>query len=200
MGRQRKKRPIPPHLERLGPVPAKDAVGLEERLKAMFERHNKLHRKKTLWVEVFKSDYEATGNPLAVWDAYLTIRELKTPIPEWILSYFDAAARGLLDAKNKTGDVALHLGFELKDGGAGPFKTYRQHHARRYAVAHMLNDLDQHPAMAIDEAAGAAYHATVDRFGPGAFRKRHTTDDAGKIEAAGVETVKGWYRKRSIGG
>lgn len=148
-------------------------------MKALFANHNERIRKKALWVEVFEHDYKGTGNPLSAWDAYLTARELGQPIPEWILAYFDGVAAGLLDARNTTTDAALHLGFELKDGGPGPFKRYRNHHARRYAVAWVLNELATNNHMIVDDAAAAAVDAVHERFG--------VTFDQ--------DTIKKWYYK-----
>ena len=82
--------------------------------------------------------YEATGNPIHVWAAYLQVRRLRLPrrkddrrptgkppspkgeLPAWILEYFDASASRLLErgATQTPKATAEALGLLTRRGGA----------------------------------------------------------------------------------
>ena len=198
MAKKRTEKPVPEHLKRIDPTPTTEEVGLLEAAKASAAWHNATIRKRRLWLKIWEAEYASGGNPLAVWDAYLTVREMKWEIPEWILKYFDSVGTGLFNPKNKPGNLALYLGFDSNGGGASFFQQYRRSEIRRYAVAWVLNELADAPGQKIDTACEAAFEATMARFGPDAFGKRHKNADPAEIKASGCETIKKWYNKIAV--
>lgn len=170
MPKKRKQKPVPEHLKRIEPVPPVDLLQLDgdERMaaaKASFTWHNETIRKRRLWLEVWRKEYQSGGDPLAVWDAYLTVREMRWEVPEWILEYFAQVANGLLSPKSKLENIPLCLGFDAKGGGPGEFEQYRAKEIRRYAVAWVLNDLQEHLGWSIDDACKSAVEAINERYG-----------------------------------
>jgi len=47
-------------------------------------------------LEVEKRCFVETGNPMHVWAAYSLARVCDAPMPDWVMRYFDMAARNLL--------------------------------------------------------------------------------------------------------
>jgi len=188
MPKKRIPKPVPKHLKWL-PEFKYDGVNLcelspEERRSAFrnWTKHNNAFvDRRRHWIDALKKEYQTGGSPLCVWGAYLAIREWAEPVPDWILEYFDRVAAGLYSDRNKPEDFALHLGFNLKDGGPGFFKTYADRRMRLYAVAWVHNELSEKPEVSIDKACEAAAAAVKELYG-----------DENEFEPG---TIKKWYYK-----
>jgi hypothetical protein len=61
----------------------------------------KQHDPKTLeWfnkvIKTSEKEFARDGNPMTVWNTYLLCRDMRMPIPEWVLVYMDKSARRIL--------------------------------------------------------------------------------------------------------
>lgn len=128
-----------------------------------------------------RQTYEESKNPLWAWHAYITAREVKTKVPEWVMQYLDGVANGLLSHENKLADCALHLGFDLKGGGKNPFKQILDGVFRSMAVREVRRQLAENPGMTVDAAC-----ETVNN---GLLRVCQQQVD--------IDTLKRWYSKLS---
>lgn len=111
-----------------------------------------------------RRQYVATGDPLRAWYTYLLARETKQPVPEWVMSYLDTVACGLLYDQNKLADCALHLGFNLKDGGSSPFKQTSDLAMREMAVVEVGRRLAT-PGKTVEDACTEVAQWLFDFFG-----------------------------------
>jgi len=180
MSRKRKSKPVPDHLKPIEGVSWKKGEPEPfEKLKDYFQRvsNASIAERRLKWLSVFREDFEAEGNPLCAWDAYLLSRKDGVPVPEWVLQYFDMVGKRLLDAKRKAKDLPLCLGFETGPG-PGPWKGYLVYQIRRTAMTHILNLLEKHPETSIDDACAQAVDIVKSRWGK-------------ELES---ETIKGWYK------
>ena len=121
---------------------------IEETGEMEFESYYK-HYKSLLYtkhtLDQFRQSFNETNNPLYIWRAYQVCRGFDKPWPDyvmeymdWIMEYFDKVANGLLNNKNKLCDCALHLGFELKDGGPTPFRQYEKATSMEYILGELI--------------------------------------------------------------
>ena len=60
-------------------------------------------------IEWSRAQYQRTGNPFFVWQAYDHFRRAGMPIPEWILEYFDKAADRLFALRLGVTDLTTHV-------------------------------------------------------------------------------------------
>ncbi len=80
-------------------------------------------------IEDRRRRYLETGNPLYVWQAYRTCRELETDVPEWALVYLDHVAVSLLEPTAKKKDpkfVARALDLDVGRGDSSAFRDIEQ--------------------------------------------------------------------------
>ena len=139
-----------------------------------------LNKKRESFLEVFREDFEKTGNPLAAWDAYLLAREDGKPVPEWVLEYFDMVGKRLLKtSKHKATDLPHCLGFQ-RGAGPGPWKQYRDYRIKQTAMAFVMRRAVESPDVSIDDICTAAVEVIADKWGV-------------KIE---WDTIKRWYYER----
>ena len=126
----------------------------EAQLKAFFEQHNAWIEWRKRWAGNLHARYRKTGNPLACWDAYSLARKKGEPIPEWVLAYFDRAARNLLSPKNEAKDVPRCLEFSdgKTKGGHGSFAQYDNYLRRRAAVSLVIQELNGNLKLTLQDA------------------------------------------------
>ena len=63
--------------------------------------------------------FEHSGNPLAVWDAFLHARWLKEPVPEWVLAHFEKTAEKLLKVPKGKPPAHVMTALGLQTHGKG---------------------------------------------------------------------------------
>jgi len=90
------------------------------------------------FLEYLRQGYAETENPLYPWDARSLARKWKIPVPKWVEKYLDHASEGLLNTKNKPGDVSSFFGF---DGNRNTtlFSAYLNWRAK-YEAVDIMND------------------------------------------------------------
>ena len=179
--------------------------GPDGKLKALFQRRHRA----SLIINQCHKDFEGIKNPLAVWDAYLTVRQFKMEIPGWILQYFDDVAKRMMFDDKVPDDLSELLGFkwkkQLRDGGPNPWLQYRSLQVRRTAVAYATNLLNESPHLTIDEAckktsewieerwpeSGREYKPENERM---KARKKYEREEKGKTLSP--LTIRKWYVER----
>jgi hypothetical protein len=165
MGRKAKLKPLPKHLEPIPEGPTKWTKGEPlDNSKAGISRVGKLAVRRAAWMEVFRKDYETTGNPLCVHDAYLVSRGSVAPTPEWILDALEAIAWDVLHPPAKA-------------SGPSQRRKYIDLHVRRSAVNCILIIRNEDPEMTVREACGHACEYLIEKWGV------HVDD----------ETIRKWY-------
>ena len=174
-----KKRRTPPAPEYLKPLPEKPDI-TKPTPQEGFDRFNEVLRQerqnqRDIIAERHKY-FEQTGNPLYIWAAYKRARTLPGPIPGWILKYLDEVADMLLVGKNQLSDAALCLGFELKDGGHGPFLQFVKEQIKIFAYDEVVKII-QDPEKSIEFACEKAGEKIREYWG----------DDYD------LQTIKKWY-------
>lgn len=91
-------------------------------------------------LEVLFDAYRATGNPLALWEAWRLCRKHGLPVPPELLGYLDKVATALLDKKHarrrnkraedtakRTGDIAAKA-LKLNTSKKGGSSFFNKHH------------------------------------------------------------------------
>jgi hypothetical protein len=138
-------------------------------------------------LEEKRQSFNETKNPLYIWSAYLLCRDFDKPWPDyvkeymdWIMEYFDEVAKGLLNTKNNLKDCALHLGFELKDGGPSQFRQYETACNMEYILGEVIHFLNMNEEASIEKAY---YEISKD------FEEIHK-------EPISEAAIKDWYLKR----
>ena len=142
--------------------------------------------KRTL--DQYRQSFDETNNPLYIWEAYRLCRHFDKPWPDyvveymnWIMEYLDGVANGLLNNKgNKPSDCALHLGFELKDGGPSQFRQYETARNMEYIVGEVINFLNMDKKASLEDA----YHEISKNF-----KEIHK-------EPISEAAIKDWYLKK----
>ena len=159
-------------------VPANGSV--EDRLKAYFTGQDVIQRQKKRSLDGFRLDYEETGNPLAVWDAYLFVRENSLPLPEWILKYLDGAARRIMRTDNRANKLSWCFGFD-SSGGPGPWKRYKSYRERIIAISYVIDQINKNDGKSMDDIFFDAAQCVEDEWGT----------------EIGFETVKQWFYRNA---
>ena len=145
MPRERKKKK-PPYSYVVSQVAALRAIEEKGELdEESYSKHYMSLRLSKHSLEEERQSFNETKNPLYIWSAYLLCREFDKPWPDyvkeymdWIMEYFEEVAKGLLNTKNNLSDCALHLGFELKDGGPSQFKQYEKATSMEYILGELI--------------------------------------------------------------
>lgn len=127
-------------------------------------------------LEVLLDAYQATGNPLALWEAWRLCREHGLPVPPELLGYLDKVATALLDKKHargktgRAGDVAAKA-LKLNTGKKGG-SSFRRHHET-------------------DRELAAVRHAIklIEKGGT----KRERMESAAEKFSVSYESVREWY-------
>ncbi len=163
---------LPPEVPESGPV--------EVRLKAYFRGLDIIQQQKKRSLDGFKLDYEETGNPLAVWDAYQFVRENSLPLPEWILKYLDGTAKRLMRTDNKANKLDWCFGFD-SSGGSGPWKQYKSYRERIIAISYVIDQINKNDGKPMDDIFRGAAQCVKEEWG---------TD-------INFETVKQWFYRNA---
>jgi hypothetical protein len=87
-------------------------------------RHLAVYREqKAAQIKRARVKYEKTRNPMYAWSAYLAVRDLGDPVPEWVLSYIDVGASQLWHflhaGKEPIDSLAQAFGFKEPTRGRG---------------------------------------------------------------------------------
>jgi hypothetical protein len=73
-------------------------------------------------------NYGVTGNPIYVWNAFLTARSEGVPLPDWVLDYLERAAEGLMqlftNPPENPGTATLEA-LELHRMGPSAFRSFK---------------------------------------------------------------------------
>lgn len=153
MGKKRAKA-LPDEL--LALIAEKKADTAPERVKQLKKRLQTVSAKEDRekrWPDEFQKRYEKTKNPLAAWDCYSYSRKKNAPIPEFVLSYLDRVAKGLLNPDNDIKAVPLCLEFnaQKRGGGHGDFRQYADFLQKREAVFQVYQTMEYEPGLTIEK-------------------------------------------------
>jgi hypothetical protein len=159
MPRERKKKK-PPYSYVVSQVAALRAIEEKGELdEESYSKHYMSLRLSKHSLEEKRQSFNETKNPLYIWSAYLLCREFDKPWPDyvkeymdWIMEYFEEVAKGLLNTKNNLSDCALHLGFELKDGGPSQFKQYEKQEDMTYVLGEVIHRLNMNEFKSVEKA------------------------------------------------
>jgi len=157
--RKRKKKKVP-YSYVVSQVAALRAIEEKGELdKESYSKHYMSLRLSKHSLEEKRQSFNETKNPLYIWSAYLLCREFDKPWPDyvkeymdWIMECFEEVAKGLLNTRNNLSDCALHLGFELKDGGPSQFKQYERASNMEYILGEVIHRLNMNEYNSIEDA------------------------------------------------
>lgn len=100
-----------------------------------------------------KARFEHGDNPLAPWDAFMFARQVKEPVPEWVLAHFERCAKKLCEVPkgDPLGKIPRHVmksfGFGARNtGGKGSdFSRYLGEITRWKVVRRFIELREQKP-------------------------------------------------------
>ena len=119
-------------------------------------------------LEILSDAYKATGNPLALWEAWRLCRKHGLPVPPELLGYLDGVAKALLDKKHargktgRAGDISAKA-LKLNTGKKGGSSFRRHHETDRElaAVRHAIKLIEKGGAVVKSLELAAAKHAVA---------------------------------------
>lgn len=133
----------------------------EEELEQLRESDAKLLRRfAPVTIRYNRSRFEDTGNSVYVWRAYRAARRLGGDLPDWIFSYLDDCADGLLHLafreKTTNSDKQYHEVAEAINFGPDRSRTHlKRHETERRDLklaSEVLEDMSRHE-IGLDKAA-----------------------------------------------
>jgi hypothetical protein len=95
------------------------------------ERQRKAKQALMPYLRFLKKQFDKTGNPTFVWEAWIKCRVRHLRVPSWVLGYLDGAASKILrlghhpPQSDAAGQAGIELGF-ASVGGKSRFRAYSE--------------------------------------------------------------------------